>query len=137
MGVAIVVDSALVLGLGELLAPRTWVRLFRNDREVASGSTLLDFEPCLFPGYADIELTALWPAPAIRGAGQAWSGEIPLLWTRGPGGVADTAYGWVVYQDPDPSSVLLAGRRVPRPWPMIVEGQQVSFNLSSYLIRGY
>jgi len=137
MGVAVVVDSALRLKLGELIAPQLTVRLFRNDVAVTAASTLLEFEPCLFPGYADVDLVPLWPAPVTPAEGIAFSGEIPLLWTRGAGGVDETVFGWLVLQGAGPSAELVAGRRVDRPWPMNVAGQMVAFNLSAYLLRGF
>jgi len=133
---AVIVDR----GENELLAAatggRTFVRLFRNDVGITSASTLDDFEGAAFPGYADIEVTALWTTPVVDAVGRSFSRLVSLTWVRGAGGVLETDYGWVLYKYPAPDSVLLFGQRFAVPYVTNAPGQVILFSLIAYLLRG-
>jgi len=136
MAGAILGDTGLTWALGAVLGERLFVRLYRNDVFPGKTSTLGDFLAAAFPGYVDIELTSLWPAPAIDVNGSAASAPVDVMWTRGVGGVAETDYGWILYANPDPFSVYVAGRRQPIPWFTSLPGDHVQLRLSAFLLRG-
>jgi len=131
-----VVDSGLRLGLGQVTAPRSFVRLYRADLDVLPGSRLVDFPACLFPGYADIEITGLWTGAIIDAVGRALSAVYNLSWTRSAGGVPETVYGWLWYYGPDPTGQLIAGRKLTVPQAINTAGQSLTLSVLAYLLRG-
>lgn len=135
MTAAVVTDEGLKNSLDARLAARLFLRLFRNDVSPVFGSVLGDFTPAAFPSYADFELTGSWPAAAIDGAGRAFSTQV-VNWTRGAGGVPETDYGWVMYQNPDPDSQMVAGKRLTFPAVTNAEFQVVTVRVTVYLLRG-
>lgn len=136
MAGAVVFDSGLRLGLGAIITPRTFVRLFRNDVPVLPGQPLVAYNPCLFPGYADLEVTGLFTAPSLDLVGRATAAAYNLTWTRGSGGVPETVYGWIWYYGPDPTGQPIAGRRLTVPQTLTTEGQTVVLSVIAYLLRG-
>lgn len=136
MPAAVIVDEGLKLRLAATLDKRLFVRLFRSDVPVLPGSVLGDFSPAAFPGYADQEVTGLWTAPLIDDVGRAYSVIPNLVWTRGAGGVPETEYGWVLYENPDPAWKLVAGKRLAIPAPMITGGDSVMVSVIAFLLRG-
>lgn len=134
--------AALIVNVGELdlldtlLAERLFVRLWRNDYVPVETSTLDDFDAATFPGYSDTEVTGLWAAAALNVSGYAVSSPPGLTWVRGPGGVPEIIYGWLIYHRPAPFSVLTCARRNAIPWSVNVEGAIVALSLTSILMRG-
>lgn len=136
MAGAVLVDSGELLALRSILGRRLWLRLFRNDLEPVRDSDLTDFTPAAFPGYADVELTGLWPDPVILGDGSAESGPVDVTFARTAGGVPEVDFGWLIYGDPAPFSVLIAGRRVTVPWTTSADGDTIVIRLAADLLRG-
>lgn len=136
MGAAVLANSGEVLLLTAALSGQLFVRLFNTPIPVTWVSLLSDFPVCVFPGYADQDITGMWPDPAIDGTGQAYS-PLPLLtWVRGTGGLPETVYGWVMYQEPEPDSVLVAGNLLTTPIPTSIAGEVVVLSLLTVLLRG-
>jgi hypothetical protein len=136
MASAVVVNVGLLAALGDILAAELYVRLFANNVMVGIGNVLTDFQPAAFPGYADIPLSSLWQNPVIDGVGRSWSSSGTLTWTRGGGGVPETEYGWLLYQNPFPDSVLVAGFNFLAPVPINSVGETLVLTLLAYLFRG-
>jgi len=135
VGAAIVTNEGLLSSLAARLASPLYVRLFRNDVPVLPTSVLGDFETALFPDYADLELSSYWSAPALDVFGRAYA-TADLVWTRGASGVAETEYGWVIYENPDPDSELVCGKTFTFAINMIVEGNEAKVKITFFLIRG-
>jgi len=133
---AVIVDTGLKLRLAATLDRRLFLRLFRNDVPILVGSTLVEFQQSAWPGYADVELTGLWSTPVIDTVGRAWSAIYNVTWTRGSGGIGEFIYGWVIYEEPDPDSVLVCGRRLTTPRWMDTDGQTFIESIIFYLLRG-
>lgn len=136
MAASIVTDQGLTTFLANALAPRLFVRLFNNNIPVSFSSVLGDFTQATFPGYADLELTGLWSAPAIDSVERAFSRITTLSWTRGAGGLPETIYGYVIYQNPVPTSVLVDGKLFTAPVIMSLPGQVIPLALAAFLLRG-
>jgi hypothetical protein len=136
MGAAVITDSGLKLRLAATLNRRLFLRLFRNDVPILVGSTLIEFQASTWPGYADLELTGLWSSPVIDTVGRAWSAVYNQIWTRGAGGLGEFVYGWIVYELPDPDSVLVCGKRLTTPRWMDTMGQTIIESIIVYLLRG-
>lgn len=136
MPAAVLTDQGEVVFLAAALAGPLFVRLFRNDVPVLTSSLLGDFDAALFPGYADLALAGVWSAPQLDGTGRAYSSVGTLTWTRGAGGVPETEYGWVMYVNPSPSSVLVAGARFTAPVTTDSPGQSILVSILAFLLRG-
>lgn len=136
MAGAIITDQGLKLRLSATLDRRLFLRLFSNDVPILVGSTLDQFDPSSWPGYADIELTGLWSLPQIDTVGRAWSAVYNQTWTRGAGGLGEFVYGWLLYELPDPDSVMVCGRRLATPRWVDTEGQTIIESIIFYLLRG-
>lgn len=136
MAGAVITDQGAKLRLAATLDPRLFLRLFRSDQPVLPTSMLGDFTPANFPDYADLEITGLWSAPVLDPIGRAQSQVVNLTWTRGTGGVSETEYGWLLYQNPEPAGVLVAGRRLTQPRVMSAAGQVIMISIVCFLLRG-
>lgn len=132
---AVIVDRGERVLLANALAPRQFVRLFRNNVSVLPGSELADFDQCTFPGYADQEVTGLWSGPVNDLVGRAVSRLFNLTWTRAAGLGTETVYGWLLYQLPDPDAQLVAGQRFSVPEVLTAAGELVLFSIIAYLLR--
>lgn len=133
---AVIADAGLRAALTAVLTPRTFVRLFRNDVAVLPASPLAAYQACLFPGYADMEVTGLFTGVSTDMVGRATAAAYNLTWTRGAGGVPETVYGWVWYYGPDPTGTVIAGRRLTVPQLLTTDGQTVVLSVIAYLLRG-
>lgn len=136
MPAAVITDKGLKLRLAALLDRPLFVRLYRTDQAVFPLSELGDFGQAAFPGYADAEVTGLWSAPVVDAIGRAFSAVYNVTWTRGAGGVPETIYGWLLYQNPDPSGVLVTGTRLTIPRAVDTAGATVIESIIFYLLRG-
>lgn len=136
MAAAVLTDQGEQKALNAVLAPKRWLRLFRNDVPVSNASVLSDFEQALFPGYADVDVSSLWPAALIDGTGRAYSQLPNVQWTRGVGGVPEVDYGWVLYELPAPDSVMVCGQRFSAPITTTVPGQIIVVSILALLLRG-
>lgn len=136
MAAAVITEGGLKKRLNATLLPRLFLRLFNNDVPVLPTSLLGEFQQATFPGYADLEVTGLWPAAQIDATGRAWSAIYNQTWTRGAGGVPETIYGWVLYESPLPDSVLVAGRRLTIPRTISLAGETIIESVIVYLLRG-
>lgn len=123
------------LFLNATLTGRLFLRLFRNDVPVLAQSTLSDFEVALFPGYADVEITADWSSAQLDQVGRAFSRIGNITWTRGAGGLPESEYGWIMYLNPDPNSILVAGQKFPAPILLSSFGQTIKVSLIAFLLR--
>lgn len=136
MGAAVLVNSGEQTLMATALAPRLFLRLYNADVPVTWVSLLNEFPPAVSPGFGDLEVTGTWPPPQIDGTGQAYS-QLPVAsWTRGTGGGPETIYGWLLYQDPAPDSVLIAGDLFTTPIATSVPGETVVLSLLAVLLRG-
>lgn len=122
--------------LTNALAPRLFVRLFRNNVPVLPGSLLPDFDVATFPGYADVEITGLWTGAIIDPVGRATSRVFNLTWTRAAGPGTETIYGWVMYQLPAPDSFVIAGASLTAAQVLAAAGETVLLSILAYLLRG-
>lgn len=135
-GPTIITNQGEKLFLNSTLSGRLFLRLFRNDVPVLLDSTLTDFDVALFPGYADVEITADWSSAVIDQVGRAFSRIGNITWTRGAGGIPETEYGWLMYQNVVPDSVMVAGQRFHSPIFLSSPGQTVKVSLIGFLLRG-
>lgn len=135
MAGAVVFDTGLRGGLSALIVPRSFVRLYRNDVDVLPNMPLLFYQPCLFPDYADLDITSLFGGVTTDPVGRAFAPAYNLTWTRGTGGVPETVYGWIWYYGPVGSGRPIAGRRLTRPQTLTTDGQQVVLSVVAYLLR--
>lgn len=132
---AVITNAGLLANLNDRLKGRLFVRVYRNDVPVLPDSFLGDFDPALFPGYSDVEVTSLWPPAILDMFGRALS-RINLQFTRGAGGVPEWVYGWVMYELPSPDSYLVAGRKFDVPQRTAFAGDKIKFQISYYALKG-
>jgi len=124
------------LTLNAALDRPLFLRLFRNDVPVTVSSTLDAFQTADFTDYDDLDLTGLFPPAQVDPLGRAFSLLPNLTWTVGAAPDAQTIYGWIMYEEPDPDSVLIAGRRLTVPYTVNTEGQVIMVSVVIFLLRG-
>jgi hypothetical protein len=132
---AILTDVGLLTSLTDRLRARLFLRLFRNNAPVLPGSMIGDFQEALFPGYADLELTSLWPVVDFDLFGRALS-RVNATFTRGAGGLQEFLYGWILYELPAPDSFLIGGRNFSPPQFTALAGDKIQVQLSHYALKG-
>jgi hypothetical protein len=131
----VIADSGVRIALNRWLRGTLVFRLFNNNVVPSTSSVLTDFQTATFPGYADLDGSAV-PAAVIDLSGRGVVQGPPMIWTRGAGPGSETIYGWVCFTDDGAGNQVLGAGLLSSPMPISIVGESVLLTPFYYMQRG-